>query len=125
MILASPIAGVITELAAREGMTVAAGATMFRINGVGTVWANAEVPESQAALVRPGVKVEARSPAIPDATFTGAFRRCCRKSIQAHARSRRGSSSPIRKVASPPACSSTLRSQTKQRARRCSCPAKR
>ena len=71
MILASPIAGVITELAAREGMTVPAGATMFRINGVGTVWANAEMPESQAALVRPGVKVEARSPAIPDATFTG------------------------------------------------------
>ena len=71
MVLASPIAGVITELAAREGMTVAAGATMFRINGVGTVWANAEVPESQAALARPGVKVEARSPAISDHTFTG------------------------------------------------------
>jgi len=71
MVLASPIAGVITELAAREGMTVAVGATMFRINGVGTVWANAEVPESQAALARPGVKVEARSPAVPDHTFTG------------------------------------------------------
>ena len=71
MVLSSPIGGVITELAAREGMTVAAGATMFRINGVGTVWVNAEVPESQAALVRPGVKVEARSPALPDATFTG------------------------------------------------------
>lgn len=71
MVLGSPIAGVITELAAREGMTVTAGATMFRINGVGTVWANAEVPESQAALARPGVKVEARSPAVPDHTFTG------------------------------------------------------
>jgi Cu(I)/Ag(I) efflux system membrane fusion protein len=71
MALAAPIAGVITELSAREGMTVTAGAPMFRINGVGTVWANAEVPESQAALVRPGARVEARSPAIPDATFTG------------------------------------------------------
>lgn len=71
MVLASPIAGVITEIAAREGMNLAAGATLFRINGVGTVWANAEVPETQAALVRPGVKVEARSPAIPDATFSG------------------------------------------------------
>ena len=71
MVLAAPIAGVITELSAREGMTVAAGAPMFRINGIGTVWANAEVPESQAALVRPGARVEARSPAIPDASFTG------------------------------------------------------
>jgi Cu(I)/Ag(I) efflux system membrane fusion protein len=71
MVLSAPIAGVITELAAREGMTVVAGAPLFRINGVGTVWANAEVPESQAALVRPGARVEARSPAIPDATFTG------------------------------------------------------
>jgi Cu(I)/Ag(I) efflux system membrane fusion protein len=71
MVLAAPIAGVITELSAREGMTVAAGAPLFRINGVGTVWANAEVPESQATLVRPGARVEARSPAIPDATFTG------------------------------------------------------
>jgi Cu(I)/Ag(I) efflux system membrane fusion protein len=62
---------VITELSAREGMTVASGAQLFRINGVGTVWANAEVPESQAALVRPGTRVEAHSPAIPDATFTG------------------------------------------------------
>ena len=35
------------------------------------MWANAEVPESQAALVHPGAKVEARSPAIPDATFAG------------------------------------------------------
>jgi len=71
IVLTSPIGGVITELAAREGMTVAAGATMFRINGVGTVWVNAEVPESQAALVHPGAKVEARSPAVPDATFAG------------------------------------------------------
>lgn len=71
MVLTAPISGLISELSAREGMTVAAGAPLFRINGVGTVWANAELPESQAALVRPGARVEARSPAIPDATFTG------------------------------------------------------
>lgn len=69
--LAAPIAGVVTELMAREGMTVMSGATLFRINGVGTVWANAEVPESQAALLRPGAKVQARSPAAPGATFDG------------------------------------------------------
>jgi membrane fusion protein, copper/silver efflux system len=69
--LVAPIGGVVTELMAREGMTVAPGATLFRINGLSTVWANAEVPESQSALLRPGAKVQARSPAAPGATFAG------------------------------------------------------
>ena len=69
--LVAPIGGVVTELMAREGMTVMSGATLFRINGTGTVWANAEVPESQAALLRPGAKVQARSPAAPGSTFDG------------------------------------------------------
>jgi Cu(I)/Ag(I) efflux system membrane fusion protein len=69
--LVAPIGGVVTELMAREGMTVMAGATLFRINGLSTVWANAEVPESQAALLRPGAKVQARSPAAPGASFDG------------------------------------------------------
>jgi Cu(I)/Ag(I) efflux system membrane fusion protein len=71
MTLVAPIGGVITELAAREGMTVMAGTTLFRISGLSTVWANAEVPESQAALVRPGAKVQARTPAAPGETFEG------------------------------------------------------
>ncbi len=69
--LTAPISGVVTELMVREGMTVMAGATLFRINGLGTVWANAEVPESQAALLRSGVKVQATSPATPGAKFDG------------------------------------------------------
>ncbi|OUM00372.1 efflux RND transporter periplasmic adaptor subunit [Variovorax sp. JS1663] len=69
--LVAPIGGVITELTTREGMTVMPGATLFRINGLSTVWANAEVPESQAALLRPGAKVQARSPAVPGETFDG------------------------------------------------------
>lgn len=71
MTLTAPIGGVITELMAREGMTVTAGATLFRINGLSTVWANAEVPESQSALVRPGAKVQAKSTAVPGTTFDG------------------------------------------------------
>jgi Cu(I)/Ag(I) efflux system membrane fusion protein len=43
----SPIAGVITELAAREGMTITSGAPLFRINGVNTVWVYGEVPADQ------------------------------------------------------------------------------
>jgi Cu(I)/Ag(I) efflux system membrane fusion protein len=69
--LSAPIGGVVVELLAREGMTVMPGATLFRINGLSTVWANAEVPESQAALLRPGAKVQARSPAAPGSSFDG------------------------------------------------------
>lgn len=69
--LIAPIGGVVTELMAREGMTVMSGATLFRINGLGTVWANAEVPESQSALLRPGAKVQAISPAVPGTKFDG------------------------------------------------------
>jgi len=67
----APLGGVVVELLAREGMTVVAGTTLFRINGLSTVWANAEVPESQSALLRPGAKVQARSPAVPGTTFDG------------------------------------------------------
>jgi Cu(I)/Ag(I) efflux system membrane fusion protein len=67
----APAAGLVTEIGAREGMAVAPGATLFRISGHATVWANAEVPESQAALVRPGARVRAQTPAVPGAVFEG------------------------------------------------------
>ncbi len=67
----APASGVVTELGAREGMTIASGAMLFRINGLGTVWINAEVPENIAAQVRPGNSVEARTPALPGTIFKG------------------------------------------------------
>jgi Cu(I)/Ag(I) efflux system membrane fusion protein len=69
--LTAPIGGVIAELGVREGMTVAAGAMLFRINGLGSVWVYAEVPENRAALLRPGTSVEARTPALPEKIFKG------------------------------------------------------
>ncbi|MEO6744564.1 MAG: efflux RND transporter periplasmic adaptor subunit [Caldimonas sp.] len=69
--LSAPVGGVVVELLVREGMTVMSGATLFRINGLSTVWANAEVPESQSALLRPGAKVRARSAAAPGTTIEG------------------------------------------------------
>jgi len=69
--LTAPTSGVVAELAVREGMTVSAGMTLARINGLGTVWALADVPESQAALVRAGSEVEARSPSVPGAVYRG------------------------------------------------------
>ena len=67
----APISGVVVELGAREGMTVMAGAPLFRINGLDTVWVNAEIRESQASEVRPGNPVEARTPALPGTVFKG------------------------------------------------------
>lgn len=67
----APIGGVIAELSAREGMTVMTGAPLFRINGLGTVWVNAELPEAQAGEVRPGNSVEARTPSVPGSVFRG------------------------------------------------------
>jgi len=69
--LAAPISGVIAELGVREGMTVAAGTPLFRIVDLSTVWVNAEVPEAQAARVRPGAMVEARVSAYPEMAFKG------------------------------------------------------
>ncbi len=69
--LVAPIGGVVSELTAREGMTVMSGAPLFRINGLGTIWVNAEVPENLAAQVRPGSPVQARSPALPGSVFKG------------------------------------------------------
>src|SRR5216110_2838179 len=69
--LTAPISGVVTELPAREGMTVMAGAPLFRINGLSTIWLNAEVPENLAAMVRPGNPVEARATALPGVTLKG------------------------------------------------------
>ncbi|HYL90653.1 MAG TPA: efflux RND transporter periplasmic adaptor subunit [Burkholderiales bacterium] len=67
----SPRDGVVAELGAREGMTVAPGAMLFRINGLGTVWINAEVRESDAAAVRVGNEIKARAAALPGKEFAG------------------------------------------------------
>jgi Cu(I)/Ag(I) efflux system membrane fusion protein len=69
--ITSPSGGVVGELAAREGMTVMAGAPLFRINGLATVWVNAELPEQVAAQVRPGNLVEARATAFSGTVFRG------------------------------------------------------
>jgi Cu(I)/Ag(I) efflux system membrane fusion protein len=69
--ITSPISGLVGELTAREGMTVMAGAPLFRLNGLSTVWVNAELPESLAVQIRPGNPVEARTPALPGVVFSG------------------------------------------------------
>lgn len=69
--LTAPIDGVVSELAIREGMTVNAGAALYTINALKSVWVMAELPENQAAQVRPGTLVEALAPALSGVLFKG------------------------------------------------------
>lgn len=69
--LRAPVSGVVTELMAREGATVMPGTPLLRLQGTATVWAEGQVPESQAALLKLGAAVDATSPAVPGQRFTG------------------------------------------------------
>ncbi len=60
--MVAPIAGVVGELNVREGAAVTLGMPIARINGLSTVWINAELPEALAAQLKPGSRVEAKSP---------------------------------------------------------------
>ncbi|QUN26928.1 efflux RND transporter periplasmic adaptor subunit [Cupriavidus sp. KK10] len=52
--IASPVDGLVTEVAVREGMTVSPGMTLFRLADLSQVWVIAEVPEGQAGTIRAG-----------------------------------------------------------------------
>ena len=69
--LTAPLGGVVTELMVSEGATVMPGMALLRLQGTGTVWAEGQVPESQAAQLQSGAEVSATSPAAPGQTFTG------------------------------------------------------
>lgn len=71
VILRAPRSGQVVELAAREGMTVAAGTPLFRIASLDRVWVNAELAEQAMALVAPGSPVEVSAPALGTGTFAG------------------------------------------------------
>lgn len=72
--IASPISGAIKSLGVRPGMSVMAGQTLAEINGLGTVWLDAAVPEAMAAQARPGRPVTATLTAFPGETFQGRVR---------------------------------------------------
>ena len=48
-----------------------AGRRLFRINGLNTVWVNAQIPEAQVSCIPPGSAVEARATAWPGEEFKG------------------------------------------------------
>ena len=69
--ITSPISGVLQELNVRAGMTVTAGETLARVNGLSRVWLAVAVPESDAGAITVGQAVEARLPAFPGTMFNG------------------------------------------------------
>lgn len=69
--LTAPIDGVVTELTVREGAAFMPGAALFRINGLKTVWVNAQVPEAQVSMIPSGSSVTAHATAWPGAVFKG------------------------------------------------------
>ena len=69
--LVAPRDGVISELDAREGQAVEPGMPLFRINGLATVWVNADVPEAQTSGLSEGAPVSVSVSAFPGRTFDG------------------------------------------------------
>lgn len=69
--IVAPIGGAIESLEVREGMTVSAGATLAKINGLETVWLEAAVPEAQSELLAVGQSVEAQLAAYSGETVQG------------------------------------------------------
>lgn len=71
MTITAPRSGMIAELLVRQGMVLTAGAPLARINGLATVWIEAEVPQNQAALVKTGNTIHALFAAWPNTPVSG------------------------------------------------------
>ena len=67
----APGGGVIRTLGVRSGMTVSAGQTLAEVSGLGTVWLNASVPQSQGAQVHIGAPARLSFAAFPGETING------------------------------------------------------
>lgn len=67
----TPIGGAIQSLDARQGVTLASGQTLAQVNGLGTVWLNAAVPEARASEVRIGQDAMAALISFPGEKFGG------------------------------------------------------
>ena len=72
--IAAPQGGVLLELDLRAGMTILPGQTLARINGLNSVWLDAEVPQAQAAGLAVGQPVSATFTPWPGRVFAGRIR---------------------------------------------------
>lgn len=71
VVLSAAQGGVVTEILAREGLTVMPGTPLFKINGLDTIWLEASVPQAALGTLQPGTPVQATVSAWPAERFTG------------------------------------------------------
>ncbi len=69
----TPVSGAIESLEVREGMTIAAGATLAKVNGLRTVWLEAAISETEGAAAIVGKQIEATLTAYPGKIFKGSI----------------------------------------------------
>jgi Cu(I)/Ag(I) efflux system membrane fusion protein len=71
IVLTAPVAGVVSEIAVREGQAVGAGMPLLRLNGTRTVWVEASLPPQAVVSAQTGTPVDVTVDALPGETFTG------------------------------------------------------
>ena len=69
--ISAPFSGMLQEIGVREGMVITPGQTLAKINGISSVWLEAEVPEAQAGRLVVGTRVSATFNAWPDKKLEG------------------------------------------------------
>ena len=67
----APIAGVVTEIMAREGAMVSTDMIAMTITELGSLWVIAEVPEAQAGWLKSGTHAMVQFPSLPGDTVHG------------------------------------------------------
>jgi Cu(I)/Ag(I) efflux system membrane fusion protein len=67
----APVAGVVTELEAREGAMLSPDMPAMTITQIGNLWIIAEVPEAQSGWIRQGTPAVVRFAALPGESFPG------------------------------------------------------
>lgn len=67
----APASGVLTELGVREGGQLMAGSSLVQISDLSQVWLIAEVPERDAARLKPGIAADVQLQSLPGEVFKG------------------------------------------------------
>ena len=73
--IASPIDGIVTQLAARQGMYVERTASLATVVDLSKVFMQIRIPSAYWARVKPGAAVDVRVASLPDTTFKGRIAR--------------------------------------------------
>ncbi len=69
----SPVAGIVTEKKAVQGMRFMPGEMLYQVTNLASVWVIADVFEQDIGQIRTGAKATVRINAYPDKSFTGAI----------------------------------------------------